>query len=282
MLSGHLCRCTGYEPIVEAILEAAGQPSEPRAVASLRGRAHTGRRGARRRRRPAHLRGAARAGGEARRRARRAGRRGGRPRRRGRPEPPRDGAALLGLPVARRRLRPAVLARSRRTEVEYCVERTPARALFATDGDGSRTARSRQSGHPGALEPRRARAGDHALHVGDDRPAEGRAALPSRRARGRALAGDPARLSLRRPHARRDAALPHDGRPLAARDEPDRRLLRLPGELGCRAALRPDRGGARSRSLYLAPTLFHDLVHARRSASRHLVGRGDRLRGRRR
>ena len=48
------------------------------------------------------------------------------------------------------------------------------------------------------------------------------------------LPGDPARLPLRRPHARRDAALPHDGRPLAARHEPDRRLLRLPAELGRR------------------------------------------------
>ena len=26
LLSGHLCRCTGYEPIVEAILDAAEQP----------------------------------------------------------------------------------------------------------------------------------------------------------------------------------------------------------------------------------------------------------------
>jgi aerobic-type carbon monoxide dehydrogenase small subunit (CoxS/CutS family) len=27
MLSGHLCRCTGYEPIVDAILRAAGEPT---------------------------------------------------------------------------------------------------------------------------------------------------------------------------------------------------------------------------------------------------------------
>jgi aerobic-type carbon monoxide dehydrogenase small subunit (CoxS/CutS family) len=27
MLSGHLCRCTGYQPIVDAILRAAGEPT---------------------------------------------------------------------------------------------------------------------------------------------------------------------------------------------------------------------------------------------------------------
>ncbi len=27
MLSGHLCRCTGYEPIVDAILRVAGEPA---------------------------------------------------------------------------------------------------------------------------------------------------------------------------------------------------------------------------------------------------------------
>ncbi len=42
-----------------------------------------------------------------------------------------------------------------------------------------------------------------------------------------------------RPDARRDAALPHDGDPLAPRHAPRRRLLRAPASLG-------SRGGARA------------------------------------
>ena len=49
----------------------------------------------------------------------------------------------------------------------------------------------------------------------------------------------PPRLSLRRAHARRDAALPHDGRPLADRDVARRRLLRAAGATG----RRPRRSG---------------------------------------
>ena len=48
------------------------------------------------------------------------------------------------------------------------------------------------------------------------------------------VAGAAARLRLGRPHARRDAALPHDGHPLAARDAPRRRLLRAAAALGRR------------------------------------------------
>ena len=75
------------------------------------------------------------------------------------------------------------------------------------------------------------------------------------------VAGAPARLRLRRPHARRDAALPHDGDPLARRDAPRRRLLRPAAAVGREARRSRLIERERITSLYLAPTLFHDLVN---------------------
>ncbi len=80
----------------------------------------------------------------------------------------------------------------------------------------------------------------------------------------------PARLPAGRPDARRDAALPHDGHPLARRDAP------ASAAASSRCA-RWDAGEAlaliereRITSLYLAPTLFHDLVHHPRVADHDL------------
>ena len=59
--------------------------------------------------------------------------------------------------------------------------------------------------------------------------------------------------------ARRDAALPHDGNPHDDRDGADRRLLRDDAPMGCGDGARLI-AGERISSLYLAPTLFHDLL----------------------
>ena len=71
----------------------------------------------------------------------------------------------------------------------------------------------------------------HALHVRHDRQAEGRAAPAPRRTRRGARPCRAESLRPRRAHARRHAALPHDGRALAAGDVADRRQLRLPAAL---------------------------------------------------
>ena len=103
LLSGHLCRCTGYEPIVDAIVEAAGE-REPRALAPRSLRASRRRR----RRSPASptpsCKRASRASpaGSASRRGERVATRARQPR--------RDGAPLLGGAVGGRRLRPALVA----------------------------------------------------------------------------------------------------------------------------------------------------------------------------
>ena len=140
--------------------------------------------------------------GRARRRARRARRVRAR-------QPARDAAPVLGVPVGRGRRRPALVAPlRRRARVLHRGLRRGARH------PGGRPAPGRSGASRGA-RPRRARDVAAPLHVGDDRPAEGRAAVARRRPRGRVVAGAPARLRLGRPHARRDAALPHDGNPLA-------------------------------------------------------------------
>ena len=87
-----------------------------------------------------------------------------------------------------------------------------------------------------------------------------------RRHRAERAAGDrPCRaesVPARRAHARRDAALSHHGRALAARDVADRRHVRLPAALSTPAAALALIEGERITNLYLVPTLYHDLVHA--------------------
>ena len=70
-----------------------------------------------------------------------------------------------------------------------------------------------------------------ALHLGHDRAAEGRAAPAPRRARRRPRPCRAEPVRPRRAHARCHAALPHDGRALAAGDGARRRDLRLPAAL---------------------------------------------------
>ena len=140
--------------------------------------------------------------------------------------------------------------RLRPDELTYCVDDCGARVLAiegasaeaaeavpGTAADrGRRTRRPASRSRPadGPAEPsrrRRARAGADALHLGHDRAAEGRAALAPRRARGGARAARPARAAARRPHARRHAALPHDGHALPARGERLRRALLQPARV---------------------------------------------------
>ena len=97
---------------------------------------------------------------------------------------------------------------------------------------------------------------------------------------GGAVAGHPARLRYRRADARGDAALPHDGHPLAARDAPRRRLLRPPGALGPDGGARADRRAAHQRAVPRADALLRPARAARPRARRHLVGARARVRGR--
>ena len=69
--------------------------------------------------------------------------------------------------------------------------------------------------------------------------------------------GAPARLPARRPHPRRDAPLPHDGHPFPARDAPRRRLLTCHRRAGTPSRRCELIERERITSLYLAD-LFHD------------------------
>ena len=144
MLSGHLCRCTGYEPIVDGDRarrrrrrEPRPAPCSPRPSATRTPRrcpAIYVRRAARR-----APRGSPAALGP---RARRA------PRGRAR-QPRRDRAPLLGGAVVRRRLRPALVAGRRRTTSTTASRTAAPRRRRSRDGRSrSRTAPE----HPGALD----------------------------------------------------------------------------------------------------------------------------------
>ena len=113
----------------------------------------------------------------------------------------------------------------------------------------------RARGRGGAAARRRRRLVGHALYLGHDREAEGRAAPAARRAGGggRACGAKPVRL--RRTHARRHAALSHHGRALAPRHVADRRRLRLPAALRGGEGARPHRGRADHQPLSGADAL---------------------------
>ena len=196
--------------------------------------------------------------------------------RRGRPrQPARDGAPLLGVPVGGRRRS----SRSRggsRTTSSTTASTTAARASSCATATSCPTGRSTRVRSTG----RRARALADPLHLGHDRPAEGRPALAPRRPRRRLVAGAPARLPLGRPHPRRDAALPHDGDPLARRDAPRRRLLRPARALGCGRGARLIEGAADHVALPRADAVPRPRPPPRARRLGHLVRARARLRGR--
>ena len=254
LLSGHLCRCTGYEPdrgrdpgrlSASSTAIAGSRRREPRAVSLLAAcerhpelEAFPG----------AHVRRAAATDAADRRRARRRARASASRScwttgsRRRSSTGPRSGPA--------RRRAALVAARPRRSSPTAWP--TAARGIVIREGDALPDGPE----HPGALDRAERRDLADALHVGHDRQAEGRAALAPRRPRGRLVAGAPARLPVGRPHARRDAALPHDGHPLARRDAPRRRLLRAAAALGRGRGAAADRGAAASPRCTSRPPCF--------------------------
>ena len=129
MLSGHLCRCTGYAPIVAAIEEATlARPSVNLAQSLL----------AACERHPELEAFPGITYGELLPRVRRIagglGRRARRARRRRARQPARDGAPLLGRAVGGRRLRAALVAALAEDELDYCVDDCGA-SLVIRDGD---------------------------------------------------------------------------------------------------------------------------------------------------
>ena len=287
LLSGHLCRCTGYEPIVEAIARGR-RTREPRAQPALRGRAHARRRGARRederltyaelRERAARIAGGLAARGVAPATASPASLANG-------PRPSSSTGPASGSAPSSCRSRTA----SPRPSSTYCVDGLRRRGRRPRAGARSARARRRRRA-PGRARPRRARAVAPALHVRHDRPAEGRAALAPRRAR--------RRRSRRSSSTATATAIARSGSCRSTTRWASTRCSRCSLLGGCFVAQPewdPAQRAAADRAraahpLYLAPTLFHDLVHApapradadsRRVRARRLRGRGDDGRARR-
>ena len=177
-------------------------------------------------------------------------------------EPLGGGDPALGLPVRRRRHhagelaldreRDRFLSRGRRGQGDRLrgrVRRGRCRiglgAATAADrarcraGVGHRLCIACFASGAGCRAARRCRGlvGD-ALHVRHHGAAEGRAAPPARRARRRGRACGAKSLRPRRAHARRHAALSHDGGALAAGHVAHRRRLRLPAPLRRRRGAR--------------------------------------------
>ena len=120
----------------------------------------------------------------------------------------------------------------------------------------------------------------HALHVGNDRAPEGRAALASRRALRVPRAHRAKWRDVRRPHARRHAALSHDGRALDDRDGAAERRARVPAGLESRGGGPAHRGGANHIAVSRADALPRSGVAARSHAIRREQRDHARLRGR--
>ena len=118
---------------------------------------------------------------------------------------------------------------------------------------------------------RRPRARAHALHLGHDRPPQGRAALAPRRARGGARAARPARAAGR---ATARSASCRSTTPWACapcwRRAPAAGCFCSQSEFRTRTRRWMLIERERLTSLYLAPTLFHDLLAAQRERPRDL------------
>ena len=176
-------------------------------------------------------------------------------------QPPRDRAALLGLPVARRRLRAALAPASRRrtsttASTDSGARRRPSRRR------GARAAARATPSIPGALDLDEREPAIMLYTSGTTGPAEGRAALAPRRARRR-----PRRRSSSTATATataRSASCRSTTRWASTRCS---RCRLIGGCFVCQPDWDAGRGARlieaeRITSLYLAPTLFHDLVHA--------------------
>ena len=180
--------------------------------------------------------------------------------------------------------------RAKADEIDFCIEDSEAKAVVFQDvsaaeavarsGAAQICRASRSTGRCGdeilfraMIEPaprrdaarRRRSLVDHALYLGHDREAEGRAAAASRRARRRRSRMSRKTCTARRAHARRHAALSYHGRALADRDVADRRRLRLPAALRGGQGARADRGASgsptsiwcrRSITIWFTPRAF--------------------------
>ena len=250
MLSGHLCRCTGYEPIVEAILDAAGRAMNLAQSLLAACERHARGRGVPRASRTRELlprapRGIA--GGP----------------RRSSPASGRRRSSTTGVETAllywAAQWAGAVFVplswRLAEDELDYCVD-----GLRRRDRPARRRPAARRPRAPGRARPRRARAEPDALHLRHDRAAEGRA-------RARTAPTAPAAWSQALQHGYRFGDRTLGVMPLY-HTMGIHSLLAMHLVGGCfvpqprwdpEEALRLIEE-QRITSLYLAPTLFHDLV----------------------
>ena len=192
--------------------------------------------------------------------------------------------------------------RAKADELDYCLTMRGAKAIVYEDG---RPRRSRKPAAqslprialddaarrhdrfatlladlaPGEPPRERRRLVADALHLGHHGRAQRRAA-PSPAGAGRGARPCRAEsVSARRAHARRDAAVSHHGRALAARDGAGRRRVRL-RRRSTPAARSIQSQHERVTNLYLVPTLYHDLLTDGLRRNRHDLGAQARLRRR--